>query len=100
MSKAKTENKILSNCEHSDFIEGKQEEELENREMVIGALEKLPDTTRMVVTLRIMQQFSGNEVKELLGCSASEVSRRLHEGMELLRNLLAEQNLSGGGSKR
>jgi RNA polymerase sigma-70 factor (ECF subfamily) len=96
----KTENKVLSHRCYSDCVEGKQEEEFENRELVLGALEKLPETTRMVVTLRIMQQFSGNEVKELLGCSAAEVSRRLHEGMERLREFLAESNPSGGGIKR
>jgi RNA polymerase sigma-70 factor (ECF subfamily) len=96
----KTENKVLSNRCYSDCFDGKQEEEYENRELVLRALEKLPEATRMVVTLRIMQQFSGNEVKELLGCSAAEVSRRLHEGMERLRELLAEQNPSGGGVKR
>jgi RNA polymerase sigma-70 factor (ECF subfamily) len=100
LRRRKTENKVLSNCCHSDFIAGKQEEDFENRELILGALEKLPETTRMVITLRIMQQFSGNEVKELLGCSAAEVSRRLHEGMERLRELLVEQNPSGGGSKR
>jgi DNA-directed RNA polymerase specialized sigma24 family protein len=34
--------------------------------------------------------MSGNEVKVILGCSASEVSRQLYLGMEMLRELLAE----------
>ena len=54
------------------------------------ALSKLPEATRLVVVLRVMQGMSGNEVKTLLGCSASEVSRRLHVGMEQLRGLLAD----------
>jgi RNA polymerase sigma-70 factor, ECF subfamily len=60
------------------------------RESVLLALEKLPEMPRLVVTLRIMQGMSGNEVSELLGCSAGEVSRQLHRGMEQLRGLLVE----------
>jgi DNA-directed RNA polymerase specialized sigma24 family protein len=56
---------------------------------VEAALRELPDLTRAVVVLRIMQGMSGNEVKGLLGCSAAEVSRRLYSGMEQLRTLLS-----------
>lgn len=59
------------------------------REAAIRALEGLPEETRMIVVLRLMQGMSGNDVKTLLGCSASEVSRRLHHGMEHLRQRLA-----------
>jgi RNA polymerase sigma-70 factor (ECF subfamily) len=55
---------------------------LENRDHVLLALEKLPEITRLVVAMRLMQGLSGNEVKELLGCSAAEVSRQLHCGIE------------------
>ena len=54
------------------------------------AMDRLPETARMVVALRVMHGLSGNEVKDLLGCSAGEVSRQLHRGMEQLRGLLAE----------
>jgi len=57
---------------------------------VLAALEQLPETPRMVVAMRIMQGISGNEVKEILGCSASEVSRQLYVGMERLRELLSD----------
>ena len=60
------------------------------REMVANALGELPEPTRTVVTLRLMQGFSGNKVKDLLDCSASEVSRRLHQGMQTMRTLLAD----------
>ncbi len=59
------------------------------RETVLAALEQLPEPSRLVVLLRIMHGWSGNAVKELLGCSAAEVSRRLYAGMEQLRSLLA-----------
>lgn len=63
--------------------------ESEARESVVTALERLPETPRLVVTLRIMQGMSGKEVKALLGCSDSEVSRQLYLGMERLRTLLS-----------
>jgi len=59
------------------------------RETVLAALEQLPEPSRLVVLLRVMHGWSGNEVKALLGCSAAEVSRRLYAGMEQLRGLLA-----------
>ena len=37
--------------------------------------------------------MSGNEVKELLGCSASQVSRALHEGLEQLRTILNDRDV-------
>lgn len=65
-------------------------DELATREAVVRAMDRLPETARTVVALRVMQGMSGNEAKDLLGCSAAEVSRQLHAGMEQLRGLLAE----------
>ncbi len=62
----------------------------EARESVAAALDVLPELTRTVVSLRLMEGMSGKQVKELLGCSATEVSRQLHTGMERLRGLLRE----------
>ncbi len=59
------------------------------RATLLAALNHLPDLTRAVLVLRLMHGLSGNEVKELLGCSAAEVSRRLYHGMEQLRRKLA-----------
>ena len=60
------------------------------REALLDALAKLPELTRMVVVLRVMRGMSGNEAKDLIGCSAAEVSRHLHRGLEQLRRLLPE----------
>lgn len=60
------------------------------RQAVVGALDQLPERTRVVVALRVMQGLTGNQVKDLLGCSASEVSRQLHGGMEQLRGCLCD----------
>lgn len=53
------------------------------------ALLTLPETTRAVVVLRIMQGLSGNEVAGWLECSPAEVSRHLYRGLEQLRACLA-----------
>ncbi len=62
----------------------------DRRESVIAAMEQLPEPSRLVVTLRIMEEMSGRQVQDLVGCSAAEVSRRLHSGMDELRKLLAD----------
>jgi RNA polymerase sigma-70 factor, ECF subfamily len=62
----------------------------EIREALLDALSKLPETTRVVIVLRVMRGLSGNEVKELIGCSSVEVSRQLHRGLAQLRGLLPE----------
>jgi RNA polymerase sigma-70 factor, ECF subfamily len=61
----------------------------ELRESVITAIAALPEPTRLIVSLRMQSGFSGNEVKEIVGCSATEVSRQLHAGMDMLRKQLA-----------
>ena len=66
------------------------DEQVEIKDTVLVALSELPERTRLVVVLRLMQGHTGNEVKKMLNCSASEVSRHLHEGMERLRRFLEE----------
>ena len=61
----------------------------EMRESVLAALEKLPEDLRLVVALRKMEGLSGNDVKDLLGCSAGQVAKQLHRGLDLLRGLLS-----------
>ena len=65
-------------------------EQLAQRDAVWRAVATLKEPTRSIVVLRIVHGFSGNEVKRMFGCSAAEVSRRLHAGMEELRGHLTE----------
>lgn len=60
----------------------------EVRECVLAAVARLPDPCRAVVVMRLLEGMSGGDVRDVLGCSASEVSRQLHRGMEQLRGLL------------
>lgn len=66
------------------------------RESIVLALDELPEMTRVVVVMRVMRGDSGNDVAATLGLSASEVSRRLHAGMEQLRRSLRDWRASVG----
>lgn len=82
---------------HAHTHELPVDERVAMREAVLLAMEKLGEPTRTVVLLRLVQGVSGNEVKAILGCSASEVSRRLHDGMEQLRGLLRDWRVFAAG---
>jgi len=62
----------------------------EMRESVLIALDLLPERTRTIVALRVMEGMKGREVSKLLGCSDKEVSVHMHRGMEILRHALAD----------
>lgn len=65
------------------------------RTAILSALGKLPEPNGLIVLLRVMDGQRGNDVAELLGLSAADVSRRLYLGMEALRGLLADFNRPG-----
>jgi len=88
LRRKKCERSVLQNASWSRQATAQSGANPGVREQVMVALAELPETTRLVVVLRIMEGISGNEVKELLGCSASEVSRRLYLGVEELRTRL------------
>lgn len=69
----------------------------ELREVLVNALEKLPEKMRMVVVLRIMEGMPGREVSALLGISAGEVSRQLYQGLELLRAVMEKSTVRSPG---
>jgi RNA polymerase sigma-70 factor (ECF subfamily) len=68
----------------------------EQREKVLASVSELPEPTRTVVVLRVLEGLSGNEVKEIMQCSAVEVSRHLHRGMEILRGKLGSWQTNAG----
>lgn len=81
------------------ILDKPQAPELDLRETVLEAVSGLPETTRVVVTLRLLHGMSGNQVKDLLSCSAVEVSRQLHRGMELLRHSLSTWETTSRASR-
>ncbi len=91
LRRKQTEQQVLEDRAHWASEDNPEAAELtERRDLVLSALAQLPEPIRGVVTLRMMQEMSGNEVGELLGCSASDVSRRLHEGLDQLRRFLSD----------
>ena len=72
----------------------------EQRELLVTALEQLPESVRLIVTLRSMHGMRGNEVSELLEIHASEVSRKYQEGLDLLRAFLTKQSSDSKPPKR
>src|SRR3954447_10916209 len=89
--RGKVERKVLGHEAHvRPAAERPAGEREEAGEAVLAALHRLPEPTRLVVALRVLEGMAGNDVKELLGCSAAEVSRQLHRGLEQLRGLLAD----------
>jgi RNA polymerase sigma-70 factor (ECF subfamily) len=64
-------------------------ERVETADLLLRAVADLPEMTRSVIVLRILEGMSGNDAKDLLGCSAAEVSRQLHRGLEILRAALS-----------
>jgi RNA polymerase sigma-70 factor (ECF subfamily) len=67
-------------------------ERIEQRDLVIVALEKLPEFVRLIVTLRAMHGMSGNEVSDLLNLDAKDVSRKFRDGLDMLREFLTQDS--------
>jgi len=97
--RGKVERRVLGNQAYlRPGAEGPAGEREEAREAVLAALNRLPEPTRLVVALRVLEGMAGNDVKELLGCSAAEVSRQLHRGLEQLRGILAADGAGDSGT--
>jgi RNA polymerase sigma factor (sigma-70 family) len=90
LRRSKTERRVLNDQIERRAGEPAVANQNDMRESILLALAGLPEPTRTIVVMRLMDGRSGNEVKEFLGCSASEVSRRLHDGIAMLRGSLAE----------
>lgn len=67
---------------------------LENREWLMAMLERLDEPTRCVVVLRTMEGMTGQEVTKIMDCSASMVSRRLHQGLDQMRAWITQEQSS------
>lgn len=92
-----SEQRMLMERGHEAVSESKQTayeaiERVDLRETLLAVLAEVDEPTRTIVVLRVVRGMPGNEVSKLLGCSASEVSRRLHRGLEQLRRELGEQD--------
>ncbi len=92
LRRGKIEQRVLSERAKNERVAEPADAGLAMREHVLARLGELDETVQAVVALRVMEGLSGNEVKELLGCSAAQVSRLLHEGLEQLREAESRQS--------
>ncbi len=63
----------------------------ETREFVRGCIDQLPDTYRVVLLLRDIEELDTAETAEVLGVSEGVVKVRLHRARHALRTLLAQR---------
>lgn len=59
-------------------------------EQVAEALESLPTEYRVVATLYFMEDFSYQQIAEMVGCPVGTVRSRLHRGRRMLQKALWE----------
>lgn len=68
--------------------------------LVQEAMRQLPDEARMVLILRYYEQFSGEEIAEILGCNVGQAKMRVHRAKNALKELLLPQLVQCEGSKK
>ena len=65
-------------------------------EQVAEALESLPTEYRVVATLYFMEDFSYQQIAEMVGCPVGTVRSRLHRGRRMLQKALWEVAVERG----
>jgi len=73
-------------------------EQRETREFVRACIDRLPETYRVVLLLRDIEELDTAETAEVLGVSEGVVKVRLHRARHALRRLLAERFGEGASS--
>lgn len=91
LRRRRTENRVLRDQAPRGATPADPAESVALRDLVVAALAELDEPIRSVVVLRTMQGMSGGEVGQMLEMSLSEVSRRLHQGLDRLRNFISAQ---------
>ncbi len=62
----------------------------ERRDAVLAAIASLPETTRVIITLRYLHGMTASEIMVVVGCSSIDLWRQTREGFEALRGILSE----------
>ncbi len=75
-------------CDPGDELRRK-----ELRQIVLRCLDKIPETYRLVVVLRDIEELEADEAAELLGVSKNTLKVRLHRARQALKTVL-ERELS------
>ena len=71
-----------------------QIEEKEKRQLLLTALNKLPEKQRLVVSLRIMEDMSFKEISEVLKMREGSAKTNFHHAVSTLKTILGEKNES------
>jgi RNA polymerase sigma-70 factor (ECF subfamily) len=66
-------------------------ERAEVRDLVRASIDRLPESYRMVLLLRDIEELATEEVAQILGITANAVKIRLHRARQALRTLLDPQ---------
>jgi RNA polymerase sigma-70 factor, ECF subfamily len=67
-------------------------ERAQNHVAVLGCISRLKDLQRSVVTLRMLQELSADEVSKQLGLTPNHLAVILHRAKQLLHECLLESN--------
>ena len=86
------EAEIISNVENKEISPESIVLKIEQSQIVLKALEFLPQPQRDVLVLREYNQFSYFEISEILQISEGTVKSRLNRAKLHLRDILTEQN--------
>jgi RNA polymerase sigma-70 factor (ECF subfamily) len=73
-------------------------ERAETQAQLVGCMAKLGDVHRHVITLRVLEELSGEEAAEALGVSAGHVAVLLHRARKQLEACMTAGASDGGGS--
>jgi RNA polymerase sigma-70 factor (ECF subfamily) len=71
-----------------DYVEGQISEPLAR------ALQRLSAEQRQVIVLADLEEYSYQEIADIMGCSIGTVRSRLHRARALLRRLITQQKLT------
>jgi RNA polymerase sigma-70 factor (ECF subfamily) len=71
-------------CEPADTLV----ERAQTRELVRRSIDRLPDTYRVVLLLRDIEELPADEVAQMLGVTTNAVKIRLHRARQALRTIL------------
>lgn len=74
--------------EGAQFVSDQKESEKTEIDIVMKAIDKLPDNYKEVVFMRYVDDLSPQEIAQVIGENENVVSVRIHRGLEKLKEIL------------
>ena len=72
---------------------GKAAERSDQRNQILGFLDKLPDNQKEVIRLKFEGDMSYKEISQVTNLSVSNVGFLIHAGIKRLRGMLTDQTI-------